>query len=360
MALIYEKAQQLKSEMLKHNSAALRDITRAYKHSWRKLDLELKALTEQIRQEVALGHEVKMSWLMRQQRYQSLIVQIESELSAFGETVVSTIKSQQQLALAFGETRSSVLMKLSMGNPPEEVLRLGLGINWNALPRDAVRNLVGYLADGSPLEYKFIGMPRRVVENVRAEFTSGLIAGKNPREIARMIKKASDGELLNALTTARTETLRAYRQASHETYRANSDVVEGWIWSCAHQARTCAACWAMDGTFHTLDEELNDHPNGRCAAIPKTRSWDDLFPDADLSGVKETGVAPWDSEKYFRKLKAEDQMAILGKQKYELWKSGEIKLSDIPRVEKSKVWGDSVRVGSLDEIKEKIKLGKAA
>jgi hypothetical protein len=30
-------------------------------------------------------------------------------------------------------------------------------------------------------------------------------------------------------------------------------------------------CWAMHGTVHTLDERLDDHPNGRCTAIPHFR-----------------------------------------------------------------------------------------
>ncbi len=63
----------------------------------------------------------------------------------------------------------------------------------------------------------------------------------------------------------RTETMRAYRISTKETYEANG--VERVIWAASESSATCAACWAMDGRAFDLNKLPNDHPNGRCTIL---------------------------------------------------------------------------------------------
>jgi len=62
---------------------------------------------------------------------------------------------------------------------------------------------------------------------VRDALIAGVGTGQNPRIIARQIRQALRGNLVRALRISRTETLRSYREASHRSYQANDDIMEG-------------------------------------------------------------------------------------------------------------------------------------
>jgi len=141
--------------------------------------------------------------------------------------------------------------------------------------------------------------------------------------------------LNRALTIARTEQLRAYRTAATEQMKA-SGVVEGWIWRSALQDRTCLACLAMDGQQFSLDEELTDHPNGRCFKQPIIKG---LTPIAAKSGAE-----------WFSQQSEETQRAMMGPKRYEAWKAGAFEFIELARRSESDVWGPSVRVAGIEEI----------
>jgi SPP1 gp7 family putative phage head morphogenesis protein len=162
------------------------------------------------------------------------------------------------------------LMGAAVGNVP------GVNISFHRLPKLAVENLAGFLADGSPLSSILSALSADAVSVVRASLINGVVSGQGVREIARGMREALGGNLRRAQVLARTEVLRAYRETSRQTYSANRDVLNGWRWHSALDRRTCAICYAMHGTLHGFNETLNDHPQGRC------------FP----SGVRASGPAP--------------------------------------------------------------------
>src|SRR4030095_12680785 len=123
--------------------------------------------------------------------------------------------------------------------------------------------------------------------------------GRGPRAVAQEIREGLNGNLTRALKIARTETIRAYREASHRTHQENSDVLEGWIWLSALNSRTCRACIALHGTFHTLDERLKGHVNCRCSQIP---------------AVKGVGLGIEKGVEWFRKQPAAVQKDILDRE----------------------------------------------
>jgi SPP1 gp7 family putative phage head morphogenesis protein len=354
---ILKASTRFKRKLLRENDKALREMARTYAAAWKKLKPQFDALTKQIEEARRLNQKVKPSWIFRQQRYRLLMNQAEAEIMKFGKFASGAIGDQQRKALTLGVNHSTELMQLSLGPPPQEVVRAGYRVSWARIPKEALQNIVGVLADGSPLDYKFKNLPKEVAQGVKDVISTGIAQGQNPKVMAREIKRTFDGALSNALTTCRTETLRAYRTASHENYRANSDVVKGWIRSASKGPRTCAACWGEDGTFHTLDEDLGDHPSGRCVAIPQTKSWDELFPDLDMSGIKDTSAKPYDPTESFDKLSEVDKLRVLGRTRLEMYKRGEITLRDLATTQKSKIWGDSIRPKNLKELK---KDGKAS
>jgi SPP1 gp7 family putative phage head morphogenesis protein len=349
---ILKASTRFKLQLLRENDKALREMARTYAAVWKKLKPQFDQLTKQIEEARRLNQKVKPSWIFRQQRYRLLMNQAEAEIMRFGKFASGAIGDQQRKALTLGVNHSTELMQLSLGPAPQEVVRAGYRVSWARIPKEALQNIVGVLADGSPLSYKFKGMPQEIAQGVKDVISTGIAQGQNPRVMAREIRKQFDGALSNALTTCRTETMRAYRTASHENYRANSDVCSGWVWLASESPRTCPACWSRHGSFHTLDEDLIDHVRGRCSPAPVCRGWQDLYPDLDMSGIKDTSAKPFDPTESFNKMNRVDKLRVLGPTRLKMLESGEITLRDLATTQKSDKWGDSIRPKNLKELKE--------
>jgi hypothetical protein len=148
------------------------------------------------------------------------------------------------------------------------------------------------------------------------------------------------GDLARALRISRTETARSYREATHLNYQANSHIIDGWRWVSAKGPRTCAACLALDGTWHPLSERQQDHPNGRCAQIPAVKDRD----SADQAPSWETG------SQWLAKQSPEAQAQVLGKAGQKAYAAGAVKLEDYAGTSYSPAWGQTVRAKSLTEI----------
>jgi len=317
MSDILKSAERFKRSLLKGNDKAIRRLQRVYGASYKRLNSDLAAVTKLINEAQAAGKhavaravgsnvalasdEFTIDWLMRQARYNELLRQIEREVSTFSKQAIAETLAEQRRGVEAGQTSASELLKESLGPVPRRFVGK-IAVIWNRAPSEALKNLVGFLADGSPLDYKFAGMPKAVADGVRDTIASGFEAGWNPRKIAREVRRTYDGGLQNGLVTCRTEAMRAYRTASHETYAANSDVCSGWIRLAAMNGRTCMACMAQNGTFHTLDEVLTDHPTGRCCAVPSTRSWAEILGDDRLKDIPNTSAQPFDATERFKTL----------------------------------------------------------
>lgn len=346
-AEIIEAAARFRAQLVAGNNAALREMIRIYGITYQRLYERWRFVTDQIQRLRERGLTPSLGLLQSEARYNDLLQQTQDELNRFSMQAAEIVRQQQEFGIQSARQDAQAMTMISLGPRPR---RVRYQVKWNRIHTVAVENMVGFLAGGSPLAYKFAGMSEDVVTGIRSTLAFGMAAGQNPRHIARSIRSLFTGHLSNVLTVCRTECIRVYRLASHENYAANSHIVRGWIWCCARNARTCAACWGMDGSFHTLNETLNDHPNGRCVAIPVTRSWSELESGVDTGSMS---IAPWNPETYFRGLSEEEQQKILGPRKYEMWTAGKIKLADIPSITRSHVWGDGVRIGTISEIMDR-------
>lgn len=176
------------------------------------------------------------------------------------------------------------------------------------------------------IESKLRPLTRRSREVLYDELRRGMVTGSNPREIARKaVRRAANledaiaGGMARALNIARTEVLDAYRESAMLTELDNQDVLEGWVWVAKLGAHTCRSCWAKHGSVHKVDEPgPNDHPQGRCARVPKTKAWKDL----GIDGVEDDPLPDLDPMKVFKKLPEDQQRMVLGDAGFEAWKSG--------------------------------------
>ena len=105
---------------------------------------------------------------------------------------------------------------------------------------------------------------------------SGLIQGKNPRALARDLRKTFDVSILNSERLMRTELARVQTEAQKQSFQRNG--FEEYEFICNHKdGKTCDLCLGMDGKHFKVEDMVPGenapplHPNCRCS----TAVWED-------------------------------------------------------------------------------------
>lgn len=303
--------------LLVRERAAANRMLAAYGEAWQRVRREAAVLRER-----ALTEGNVAGLLARAQWKEEFARSIARELAAFVD-------------LADGETlalhRAAVDQALS-----DARTLVGLAGDRNALALmrrpnpQAVQALVGYASDGSPLRDLFSRLTQGTPERMADMLASGMAQGLNARVIARHLRKEFGVPAARALLIARTETHRAYNEATMRTFRANADIFDGWIWVSACDRRSCGACFAMHGTRHSFRERLDGHPGCRCKAAPIVHGFE---PPKIVLG-----------EERLRALPESVQKGVLGPGKWRAWQDGTLKLSpsgpgSIVHRSRSRQWG---------------------
>ncbi len=275
--------------------------------------------------------------------YKDMMATIQREMQRYGAVVDDVVGAAQEKAVNSGAAAArQMILELF----PEAARGSIVGV-LQRMPREAVIALVGALREDSPLAS--ITLARwgdKAAKQIGEQLVKGLVTGIGSRKTAREILKALDPALgmplSKALTIARTETNRAFRSATRETYRRNPHVVKGWIWyaNIDGEPEPCLACLAMHGTKHDMDETLDDHPNGRCTMLAITPSFEEL----GIEGVDEPDRTVETGEEWFNRQPEERQREMMGEQRYELWKQGNLDFEDMATTHHSDEWGDSIGV----------------
>jgi SPP1 gp7 family putative phage head morphogenesis protein len=328
-------------DVLRRERAAASEMVRRYGGIWQRIKLELAALQKAIAEARDAGETVDVAWLLRQERYTALLQHVEGELRTFAAYAESAITQQQVEAITAAQAHAEAIVRAQMGPMPEALLRAGVTLPWNRLPTGAIREMTGAMQEGSPLRALLDGLAVDGGERARSVLLEGLALGQNPSKTARQMRKALGVELNRALTISRTETLRAYREATRASWQENDSLVKGWEWRSARDYRTCAACWAMHGTRHRLDEPLDDHPNGRCVMRAISPTWAELGKElgVDLSDVPERQRDTATGAELFATMPEDMQRSVLGDRGYEAYAAGKVKLEDFVGRKRSRAWG---------------------
>lgn len=250
---------QFRRALLQKERAAASEMVRVYGEAWQRIQAELVHLDVEYKALLAAGQKPDRAWIYQQARMQAMRSQIENELHRNTEYAYETVRREQAAAIASAEEHAEVLTRRALGRAPA-----GVSVQWNRIPTGAVEQMIGMGQADSPLRLLLAEIAPRGAQAAMDVLIQGMLLGKNPRALAPQLRAVLGGELFRSLRIARTETLRAYREATRLSYKANDDIVEGWIWHSAADKRTCGSCWAMHGTVHKLEERLDDHPSGRC------------------------------------------------------------------------------------------------
>jgi hypothetical protein len=200
--------------------------------------------------------------------------------------------------------------------------------------QQAIETYVGLLGNGSPLYTLLQEAYPDSVDAIVKSLLEGFALGLNPITIAENMTKALGVGLDRMTLIARTEQLRVWRLSMIQQYR-DSGVVLGFKRLVVKDFNTCMACLMADGEVYELADELEDHPRGRCTAVP-------ILPGIDITW--QTG------QEWFDGLDAQTQIDMMGQAKWDAWQAGQFQLTDLYKVAHSDVWGDSPRVATLKEL----------
>ena len=333
---IYDVIERFRRDLLSRERKAASEMMRVYGEAWKRIKAELERLHTEYEATRARGETPGPDWIYQYNRARAFRDQVLRELLSFSRYAEAKVREEQIEAIRVAEEQAERLTRLALGTPPH-----GLEINWNRVDRYAVETILGMTQVDTPLHRLLLSISNEGAQAAEDALVQGMLLGQNPRHLAREMRKVLGTTLSRALTIARTETLRAHRETTRASYQANSDIVKGWIWHSAADERTCAACWAMHGTVHRVDEILDDHPNGRCGMVPISKSWAEIGEQygIDLADIPDTNPEIEPGISLFERLPVEKQIKILGPAKWAAWKDGKFALADVVGRKRSREWG---------------------
>jgi len=302
-----------RAALLRQDAATLQLLLRSWLPVQARLNESLARLLSAIGDDTPTPDQLR-----RMTRYRDLIEQTKTLTDGYAAGALPRITAAQRAATGMAGQHTAAL----------------LGPSGARLPVEAVSELVGALSDGSPLEKLLATFGDDAAKAASQTLVDGLATGRGLRVVASEFRKATGASAVRAARISRTETLRAYRGATLETYKENRKIVKQWRWLSARQARTCASCWARDGMIFDVDEPFVSHINCRCSPTP-------VLPDVPAGA---TGA------ELFNRLEDAQQRGILGRGRFELFKAGELDITDIPVEVDAGRWGKALRQRTLRQL----------
>lgn len=291
------------------------------------LDADIAALAQEMARRTAAGEVITQQMVWRAERYQIIKARLADEIKKYNQDAVGIISSAQRQYATLGINAAQDAITAMYPSP--------LSAAFNRINVGAVESMIGFAGDGSPLRTLLAKDYGEATDGLLNALINGLGRGLGPGQIGRDMADGMGMGLDRALLIARTEAARAQRTASTQQYR-DSGITTGFM-RLVKKSTACFGCLMLDGEIFELEEELSDHPRGKCMTL------------ALIEGMP---PPTWQKgQDWFLEQDEDAQKRILGPEKYQLWKDGQIKLTDLARKTHSDVWGDSPRVATLAELK---------
>lgn len=318
--------RQFRGRMDGMDEQLMRDLAQAWTRVERALDAELQALAEEMARRAAEGETITEQLIRRSERFRQLQAQAAQEAQRFSNEASEIIGAYQERAAIAGIDSAKVAL---INSYPSAAVAM-----FDRIYVEAVEAIIGFAGDGSPLWVLLAkAYGEDIVEGLIQSLITGIATGESVKSIVAGMVDTFGMGLDRALLVARTETQRAYRMGAVEQYR-QSGVVSGFM-RLVKKDGACLACLLLDGEVFETADELDDHPNGRCTAVPIVR-----------------GTKPPEWEKGKDWLMRQDeakQREIMGDKRYELWQSG-TPLEAMVEKHHDATWGDNPQVKPLSEL----------
>jgi hypothetical protein len=325
---VLDLVSQYRAALAQQDAAAMSRIIAAYKAMYGRITPLAQALADVIAKGTYTAAQVR-----RLGAFIRLQEAIQRELGDFAGYLRTDLQPLALAAAQLGEADAWNMLNFMVGN--HEFIR----VPFDRIPIEAVYKMLTFLDPAGALYQRLDKLAPFHAEAVSNAILDAIGMGVNPRQTARLIMSAAEsafgGGLVDALRTARTAQLYAYREATRANYVANSDVVTGWQWVAELDELTCEACIAENGTEHTLDEVLDGHYNCRCSPVPI---------------VMGQSVEMQSGEDWFNEQDEATQRGIMGDTKYEAWKDGQFEFSQLVTNTPNDVYGNMKTVTPLKDL----------
>lgn len=319
--LIVQQMNAFRAALLREEAQQMQRMAARWLQLERSLDDSIEAVLAEIERRQAAG-EV---WARhtgpyaRLEHYQALLRQVRSELGRFAR-------------YAEGQIEQGIVAHAEAGAEQAGWVLSGQTSRLNPV---AVENIVAATQPAAAVGQLLAGGWPEAAVRMTDALVTGTALGWNPRKTAAAMRQGLQSGLQRSLVIARTEQLRAWREASRATYQA-SGVVAGYKRLAAKATRTCVACLLADGQFYELDQPFEEHPQGRCTLVPV------------LIGRE---APEWESGRHWlERQPAATQRQLLGPAAYNAWQAGDLRLEELVERHEHPTWGAALQVRSLRSV----------
>lgn len=344
---LYAAARKFRADLLVHEQGATAEMVRAWQTVETELKRRLTDLLASVQEMQDNETPVSVQIHHTEARLTSLLEQTQKELADLAREQAPKLADRQEAAITTATTGIPDLITGAYGTTTQETPELATIISrFNRLPARTVEALVGFAGDGSPLQRLLQEAGRDLPGALRDTLLTGISAGDSIAKIQSDMAAQSNLTRARLEAIARTEVLRAAREATRRTYQDNQNVVTGWIWCCGLGSEACVACWAMNGSEHPLSEPMGSHPSCRCSQIAAVKSLAEITGDESIPDTRPK-IRP--GAEIFAELSEAQQREILGAGGYELFRNG-TPLSAFVHEETDPRWGLTRTVATLTEI----------
>ncbi len=303
--------------------------TRALANGWlsveRRIQDSVELTARVLLDEQRAGRTATPNMILRHERFQMLLEQTRAEVDRYATNAERIIAGRQRDLVALGADHAATAIQTVSANA-----------QFNRLPISAIENMVGLSGDGSPLKTLLQDSYGAGADGILEEMVRGVATGKGPVAIARaVVRQGMSRSLDRMILISRTETLRVYRTASLESYRA-SGIVHGYKRIASQSKRSCIGCLASDGQFFALDVPFAEHVQGRCTMVPA------------VIGVPEP---TWKTgAEWFEEQPPSVQREMMGPGRYDVWKKGGVPFREFATTREDATWGNSIVPTPLREL----------
>jgi hypothetical protein len=314
--LVVQIMREHKAAILAQEESAMQEMASRWLQIEQALRSEMETLALEVARMAEGGLVINRAVVIRLERMQRLLYQIRAQTGQYTQWADEVITGWQ-----------SALAELGLSDAADGILSVlhefQIVAQFDRLPISAVESMIGLAGDGSPLARYLQAVHPTAADGVMDALINGVAQGVHPMTIAEQMANGLGMGLQQTMNTARTETLRAYRNASLMQYDA-SGLVVGYKRISARDERVCAGCLFTDGMLIEDLSAFDEHNQGRCSMIPVLKD-----------GAEPNWQSPYD---WFEGQSATTQESILGSGRFEAWQNGASLESMVTRIE-DPIWG---------------------